>query len=194
MTAKAQIYLVTPLIDDASAFAPLLKEAIERTRAVSVLLRLKASDERGAINMVKHLAPIAQALGAAVLVEGDATVATRGGADGVHISTGLADAKMAVERLQPERIVGCGDLRSRHAAMEAGETNVDYVMFGEPGRDKRGQELTPPLAEVLELAEWWAHLFETPCVAYAASQEAADALAGTGAEFIALGPWAFGRG
>lgn len=188
---KTQTYLITPVIDDADAFAPLLKAAIERTRAASVLLRLKAEDERSAVNLVKRLAPIAQALDAAVLIEDDAAVASRGGADGVHISRGIEAVRAAVERLRPERIVGCGGLRSRHAAMEAGEAQADYVMFGEPYSDRTGIEIIPPLADVLAQAGWWAPLFETPCVAYAASAEAAAALRATGAEFIALGPWAF---
>lgn len=188
---KTQTYLITPVIDDADAFAPLLKATIERTRAASVLLRLKAEDERSAVNLVKRLAPIAQALDAAVLIEDDAAVASRGGADGVHITSGIEAVRAAVERLRPERIVGCGGLRSRHAAMEAGEAEADYVMFGEPYSDRTGIEIIPPLADVLAQAGWWAPLFETPCVAYAASAEAAAALRATGAEFIALGPWAF---
>lgn len=193
MTTDPQIYLITPEIDDAAAFGPALRDAIARTGAASVLLRLIESDERAAINRVKLLAPIVQAAGAAALVEDNPTVAVRGGADGVHM-TGPAEAlRQAAKQLQPERIVGCGDLRSRHDAMEAGETGVDYVMFGEPWRDKRGQETAPPVEDVIEQASWWAHLFEVPCVAYAASAQAAAALKATGAEFVALGPWAFDR-
>ncbi|MBN9062880.1 MAG: hypothetical protein BGP06_11235 [Rhizobiales bacterium 65-9] len=191
MTTKAQTYLVTPLIEDADAFAPLLSAAIRRTGAASALLRFAAGDERTIINRIKRLAPEAQALDAAVLVEEDATLATRGGADGVHVGGGIEQVRDAARRLHPGRIVGCGGLRSRHDAMEAGEAGVDYVMFGEPFLDRRGSEIAPPTEETFELAAWWAHLFETPCVAYAASPEAAEALAGTGAEFIALGPWAF---
>lgn len=191
MTTKTRTYLITPVIEDADAFSPVLRATVERTRAASVLLRLAAGDERAAINRVKRLAPIVQALDAAVLVEDEAAVATRGGADGVHVRGGIEAVRTAVERLRPERIVGCGGLRSRHAAMEAGEAEVDYVMFGEPYTDRNGSEIIPPLADVLAQAGWWAPLFETPCVAYAASAEAAAALRATGAEFVALGPWAF---
>ncbi|WP_342360711.1 thiamine phosphate synthase [Terrarubrum flagellatum] len=188
---KPQIYLITPVIDDAAAFAPILRAAVERTRAASVLLRLGATDERGAINQLKILAPVAQKLDAAVLIESDATVAARGGADGVHLVASAVELKAAVEKLQPDRIVGCGGLDTRHAAMEAGEAGVDYVMFGEPRRGKRGEEIVPDPAAVAEQAEWWARLFETPCVAYAASAEAVPALERTNAEFVGYGPWAF---
>ena len=83
MTSRTQTYLITPRIDDAEAFASILRATVERTRATSVLLRLSTCDERTAINRVKRLAPVAQALDAAVLVENEATIATRGGADGV---------------------------------------------------------------------------------------------------------------
>lgn len=194
MTAKAQTYLVTPLIEDADSFAPILTAAIRRTGAASVLLRLAPADERATVNRIKRLAPEAQALDAAILVEADAAIASRGGADGVHVGGGVEAIRDAVRRLHPGRIVGCGGLRGRHDAMEAGEAGVDYVMFGEPYRVRGGAEITPATEEVFEQASWWAHLFETPCVAYAASPEAADALAGSGAEFVALGPWAFTAG
>ncbi len=189
--ARAQIYLVTPRIDDAAAFATVLRAAVERTGAVSVLLRFVPGDERATINRVKALAPAAQEAGAAVLVEDDPTVAVRGGADGVHVSGGPEALKAALDRLKPDRIVGCGGLRMRHDAMEAGEAGVDYVMFGEPRRLRDGTETAPHLPAVIEQAEWWAPLFETPCVAYAGSPEAIARLEATGAEFVALGPWAF---
>ena len=59
----------------------------------------------------------------------------RGGADGVHLpGRDMGPLKRALTALKPERIVGAGDVRSRHDAMQAGETGVDYVMFGEPRR------------------------------------------------------------
>ncbi|MET0606567.1 MAG: thiamine phosphate synthase [Beijerinckiaceae bacterium] len=188
---KAEIYLVTPRIADAEAFAPILNATIKQTGAASVLLRLAPADERTTINRVKLLAPVAQALGAAVLVEDDPTVAIRGGADGVHVTAGPEALQLAMEKLKPDRIVGQGALRLRHDAMEAGEAGVDYVMFGEPRLLRDGSEIAPHLPAVIEQASWWAPLFQTPCVAYAASAEAVKPLEATGAEFVALGPWAF---
>ena len=67
--------------------------------------------------------------------------------------------------------------------MTAGEVGADYVMFGEPRRDG----CVPPLAETLERVAWWAEIFVTPCVAYAARLDDAAALAAAGADFVALG-------
>ena len=47
---------------------------------------------------------------------------------------------------------------------------------------------------VIERAGWWAEIFETPCVAYAPDAESIPALVETGAEFVALGAWAFEEG
>ena len=71
--------------------------------------------------------------------------------------------------------------------MDIGEAGVDYVMFGEPRPDGS----MPPLPAVIERASWWAEIFETPCVAYAPDAEAIGPLVETGAEFVALGAWAF---
>jgi thiamine-phosphate pyrophosphorylase len=74
--------------------------------------------------------------------------------------------------------------------MDAGEAGVDHVLFGEPRPDGS----LPPLAAVLERAGWWAEIFQTPCVAYAPDADSVAALAETGAEFVALGAWAFDEG
>ena len=66
--------------------------------------------------------------------------------------------------------------------MAAGEAGADYVMFGEPARG-----VAPPLEATLERVGWWAEIFQTPCVAYAASLDDVAALAAAGADFIALG-------
>ena len=88
----------------------------------------------------------------------------------------------AVAAIKPERIVGAGGLASRHDAMLAAEAGADYVMFGEP--DAAGHR--PSFEAIHERVEWWAEVFEIPCVAYAASLGEIGALAA--AEFIALGP------
>lgn len=183
---EPQIYLVTPVIGDAETFVHILAETVARTSAACVLLRLPAMEERAAINAAKILVPAAQAHGAAVLVENNHRVAARGGADGVHVTDpALLDDALAA--MKPDRIVGMGDLATKHAAMEAAEQDIDYVMFGE---EAFAEGATPDPARA-ERAQWWAEVFETPCVIGAANEEEAQVLRATGAEFIALGPWAF---
>src|SRR5215207_5621690 len=156
----ARLYLATPPVADAEAFAPRLAEACAAGEVVAVLLRLEAADERTLVKRVKALAPAAQEEGAAVIVaaagEVDlAALATRGGA---------------------------GGLRSKDDAMTAGEAGADYLLFGEPRPDGS----LPPLDAVVERAAWWAEIFETPCVAFAPSRDAVPRLAATGAEFVAI--------
>lgn len=183
----ARLYLITPVLEDAS-FAPQLSEACATGAVAAVLLRLASADERSLTNQVKALAPAAQEHGAAVIIttEGKAdlaTIAARGGADGVHIAGDPALARELRERLKSERALGVGAIRTKDDAMTLGEAGVDYLLFGEPRPDGS----LPSLESVVERASWWAEIFETPCAAYAPSLDAVETLAATNAEFVALG-------
>ena len=189
-SSSPRLMLVTPPVADAEAMAFRLMQAMAGGDIAAVLLRLAAGDDRSRIERVKRLAGPVQANNVALVVEDNALVATRGGADGVHLTGGPAAVAEARSSLKSERIIGIGGLRARHEAMDAGEAGVDYVMFGEPRPDGS----LPPLAAVIERAGWWAEIFETPCVAYAPDAESIPALVETGAEFVALGAWAFDEG
>jgi thiamine-phosphate pyrophosphorylase len=183
----ARLYLVTPVLTDA-AFAPRLAEACASGNVSAVLLRLGAADERTLINHVKALGPSVQDHGAALIVavEGEAdlaTVAARGGADGVHLQGDPGRARELRERLKADRAVGAGGIRTKDDAMTLGEAGVDYLLFGEPRPDGS----IPALDAVVERAAWWAEIFETPCAVYAPDLDAIPALVATRAEFIALG-------
>lgn len=181
-----RLYLVTPPLDDADTFAPVLAAVLATGFVEAVLLKAEA----GALKrIVPVLAPIIQGANAALLVDcpDDARLAARLGVDGVHVSGGEAQLAHAIESLKPERIVGVGGLTARHDAMEAGEKDIDYVMFGEPREDGT----VPPIAAVVDRVRWWAEIFTLPCVAYADSAEAVADLMHTGADFLALGPFVF---
>jgi thiamine-phosphate pyrophosphorylase len=185
-----RLMLVTPPVADADAMAFKLMQAQAGGDLAAVLLRLTEGDERSRIERVKRLAGPVQAANVALVVEASALVAARGGADGVHLTGGPEAIAEARSSLKGERIIGAGGLRARHDAMDIGEAGVDYVMFGEPRPDGS----VPPLPAVIERAGWWAEIFETPCVAYAPDPESVPALVETGAEFVALGAWAFEEG
>lgn len=189
-SSSPRLMLVTPPVADAEAMAFRLMQAMAGGDIAAVLLRLAPGDDRSRIERVKRLAGPVQANNVALVVEDNALVAARGGADGVHLTGGPAAVAEARSSLKSERIIGIGSLRARHDAMDAGEAGVDYVMFGEPRPDGS----LPPLAAVVERAGWWAEIFETPCVAYAPDAESIPALVETGAEFVALGAWAFDEG
>jgi thiamine-phosphate pyrophosphorylase len=183
----ARLYLITPVLEDAS-FVPQLSEACATGAVAAVLLRLAPADERTLTNQVKALAPAAQEHGAAVIVTTDgkadlATVAARGGADGAHIAGDPTLVRELRDRLKSERALGVGGIRTKDDAMTLGEAGVDYLLFGEPRPDGS----LPSLESVVERAAWWAEIFETPCVAYAPSLEAVAPLAATNAEFVAVG-------
>jgi thiamine-phosphate pyrophosphorylase len=177
-----RLYLVTPFVEDAAAFAGALDAALGAADVAAVLLRLHTSDERTLINRVKSLAPVAQRAGAALVLDGHAGIAARAGADGAHL-TGIEAFTAASPTLKPERIAGCGGLKTRHDAMLAAERGADYVMFGEPEDGGR----RPSFEALVERIEWWAEVFEIPCVAYAATLDEIVSLMHAGADFIAFG-------
>ena len=179
-----RLYLVTPRVADATAFAASLAAALAADDIAAVLLRLAAADERALINIAKTLAPVAQDKGVALLLDGHADLVARAGSDGAHL-TGMAEFGAAFDILKPDRIAGVGGLTTRHDAMSAAEQGADYVMFGEP--DAEG--VRPAFAAIEERVAWWAEVFETPCVAFAASIEEVAPLVTAGADFIALGDW-----
>jgi len=176
---RPRLYLVTPPVADAAAFAAGLDAALGAADVAAVLLRLADGDERTQVNRVKALAPVIQARNAALLTDGHARLAARAGADGAHL-TGIAELVDALETLKPDRIAGAAGLVTRHDAMLAAEGGADYVMFGEPGEQR------PPFATVIERVAWWQEVFELPCVGYAASADEAQALAESGADFVAV--------
>lgn len=191
----ARLYLITPLLEDAS-FTQSLSEACGAGDVAAVLLRLASGDERGLINTLKVLTPVVQDHGAAaiVMIEGEAdlaTLAARSGADGIHIAGRIDDLRALRERLK-ERAIGAGGIRTRDEAMILGEAGADYLLFGEPRLDGS----VPALETILDRVAWWAEIFETPCIAYAPSLDDVKALAATGAEFVALGDavWSHAEG
>ncbi len=110
------------------------------------------------------LIALAQARGAAVLLDGHPDLVAGLGADGVH----LADpgSYQAARRMLGDRAsIGVYCEASRHAAMEAAEAGADYVA----------------VAPDLELVRWWAELMVVPVVV-----ELGDEL-DRAAEFIAAG-------
>lgn len=174
---------------DADALSAAITAACAAGDVAAVILRLAPADERSLVNLVKRLAPTAQEAGAAVVVacanfDGDlVSVSARGGADGVHLDKPREfDLRGLRERLADGRILGAGGHEQKHAAMEAGEAGVDYVMFGGLYADG----MAPDPETVLDRAGWWTEIFETPCIAVAHAADQVGPLLATGAEFLGL--------
>lgn len=177
-----QIYLVTPPGVDEN-FAGLLETILEAVPVAALLITPATDGSADAYQrLCKTLVPMAQAAGAAALTVNDTQISGRSSADGVHLTGSLKDLKEVLCRFKPQRIVGAGAIRTRHDAMVKGETQPDYLLFG----DVFGEV---DLAEAHDLAAWWADLFQVPCVAMAASDlDSVVAAAQTGADFVGLGP------
>lgn len=175
-----RLYLVTPPVKDAAAFARELEAALGAADIAAVLLRLAPGGESELAGRIKLLAPIAQHAGAALVLDGNVDLVGRSGADGAHL-TGIHVLKDAIERLKPERIAGVGGMTTRHDGMLAAEAGADYVLFGEPDLNHE----RPSLAAIEDRVSWWAEVFELPCVAYATSVDEVGGLAAAGADFVA---------
>lgn len=186
-----RLYLATPLVDDPTALTASLPSLLAAADVAAVLLRLAPADDRTLTNRIKALAPVIQNNGAALLLDGHVELVARAGADGAHL-TGIDAMTEALPTLKPDRIAGVGGLATRHDSMAAGELGADYVLFGEP--DRHGER--PSIEAIAERLQWWAELFEPPCVGFAVSCEEAREFAGAGADFVLVGDfiWQDSRG
>lgn len=180
-----RLYLATPAADPAR-FADVIAAVLNVADVAAVLLSLADADDRSLINGIKAIGVAVQDRGAALVLDGRPDLVARAGADGAHLA-GIDAFNAALPSLKPERIAGCGGLSSRHDAMLAAEAGADYVMFGEP--DAGGQR--PSFDAIIERVEWWAQVFEIPCVGYAHSLDEIAPLARACADFVAVGPFIF---
>ncbi|MBV5263552.1 thiamine phosphate synthase [Pinisolibacter aquiterrae] len=179
----ARLCLVTPRSIDLASFTASLEAAVAAGDVASLIIDLPTASDADRRRAADHLTPIAQAADVAVLVRNDTRAGGRAKADGVHIDTGMADLRAALDTFHPGGIVGVGGLETRHEAMEAGETEVDYVFFGDLDRPEEPEAAR----RALDLAEWWTPLFEPPVVLLGGSTLlSCDEAAATGAEFVAL--------
>ena len=180
---RARLFLITPRVVDVAALAPRLEAALAAGDVASLLIAPDAVSENDLQAIAETLVPIAQKHDVAALVLGNSRVMGRARADGIHIEAGETALKEAIEALQPKSIVGAGNLRARHEAMEAGEAGADYIFFGlldlEEGDDAH--------RKTIDLGAWWADLFEPPCVLLSGrSMASVEACARTGADFVAV--------
>ncbi len=173
----ARLMLITPELAEVDAFEAALSAALGAGDVAAVVIRLAKADERTLLARAKVLVALVQAAGAAALLAGEGVeeIVGKSGADGLHVTDGEAAVTEALERFKPEKIVGAGALRDRDAAMSAGEGGADYVLFGDGG------------ASAQERVDWWAPIFEVPCVGLAETLDDVAPLAAARAEFVALG-------
>lgn len=161
-----------------------LGDALAAGDVAAVVLWSESDDEATMQAGAKGLVAAAQAHGAAVLLRGSTRVAGRLGADGVQVEGNEEALRDVADRYAGRGLLGAGNLRSRHAAMVAGEFGCDYAFFGRADGDTHPE----PHAKNVALARWWAELMELPGVIMGGNDLASlDAAIDTGVEFVALG-------
>ena len=190
-----RLYLITPpRLDDLAAFGRALAHALDAGDVAALQIRLKDQPDEVVAAAVDALSPIAQARGAAVILNDRPDLAARLGCDGVHVGQDDAPYAEARRLVGPGRIVGVTCHDSRHLAMEAAEAGADYVAFGAfyPTATK-----APKTRAELEILTIWQETMQTPCVAIGGITVAtAREVARAGADFVAVsaGVWSHGDG
>jgi thiamine-phosphate pyrophosphorylase len=177
-----RFYLITSPISNTAPYPELSGELMAGCGVTCLLVRTAAYGDAENEIIFRRLAAPLQERGIACLVADDPQFCVRVHADGVHVNGEGPQLEQALRSLKPGLIVGAGGLRTRHAAMVAGEAGVDYVMFGEGAEQQ---------ATLVKQIAWWAEIFAVPCVGYAHDLDSIGDLVCAGADFIALGGAAF---
>ncbi len=165
--------------------------AADRLRAVlahhsmpTVLIR-GAGETALVADQAHPLVELAQANDSAALIDNDPHLARSLGADGCHLRMTRDIARRyeeAREIIASPGIVGVEVGKSRHLAMTLAEAGADYIAFGAA---PTLQDQTKARTTRNALVEWWAELFEVPCVALdIRSIDEARQVAALGADFV----------
>ncbi|MBZ0216693.1 MAG: thiamine phosphate synthase [Fimbriimonadaceae bacterium] len=163
------------------SFVGMLSAALMGGDVASVIVALDTENEDVWRQAASILAEPAIRAGAAFLLKDRLDLVTQLNADGLHVESGMENLPQLVETLAPGKIVGAGGVTNRHDAMIAGETGVDYVLFGSCNC---AAENSFNFDDVKKLTEWWAEIIELPCVAPARSLQEVRELAECGADFV----------
>jgi thiamine-phosphate pyrophosphorylase len=182
---KTRLYLITPpAISDIDAFARELEAALSAGSVAALQIRLKDLSDYDLINITKVIAPIAQNLGVAVLMNDRVQLVKSLKLDGAHIGQSDIPLKDARALLGKEAMIGVTCHNSRDLAMDAAEAGADYVAFGAfyPTTTKEVEHMAE-----LETLNIWQETIEVPCVAIGGiTAENAREVAEAGADFIAV--------
>lgn len=183
---RCRIVLVLPAGLEAERAPEAVAGALEGGDVASIIAPPHAMGERAYSDHLKALAPIVQPTGSALIAVRDTRLASRLSLDGVHLADGdfdLDELDDVIGRVGRRMTVGVEAPRSRDHALEIGEREPGYVMFGRIGGDTHDE----PHGKMLDLAEWWASMIEIPSVVMAGSDlDGTVECAETGAEFVGL--------
>ncbi|GBR23603.1 thiamine phosphate pyrophosphorylase [Acetobacter orleanensis NRIC 0473] len=199
MTAY-DVYLATPVLRDVETFLPELARGMRQHAPAAVLLRLADAPEADLIKKIQTVQAVVQAQDCALMLEDRPALALRAGCDGVHLSTGFAEASIKDVRRQIADALQLGVSvgGSRDAAMRAGEAGADYVSFSTAIPVAAAEGEAPE--SLTDLVRWWCLVMELPAVVEVEAPAQVAAFAQVGADFIQPGPaywenmsdWTFG--
>lgn len=183
---RCRLIIVIP--DNLPDPAMQLQNAIAGGDIASIIIPENGEDEVAFQQYCENLIPIAQQAGVAVVIAHNTHIAGRCNADGIHIDltggdTGIPDLKEAIDKFRPAKMIGGGNVTSRHMALSLGELNPDYLFFGKLNSDRKPHAH----AKMLALAEWWAQMVEVPGICMGGQDiESTIEVAKTGTDFLAL--------
>lgn len=160
-----------------------LVNAVGAGDVASVILYSSEADEIAFEAFCKEVIPALQSAECAVLIADDTQVFGRSGADGLFLEKQKPNLEDITARFSPQNIVGCGNIKARHVALETGEQKPDFIFFGKLGGDIKPEAHPKNIA----LAEWWAQLIEIPSVVMGGNDlNSIIEVAQTGVDFVAL--------
>lgn len=185
---KTQLYLISPE-DVGGDFPARLERALDAGKGIVTAFQFRVKgieDQHQLAALAEPLRAICAAHEVAFIVNDSVPLAKRLKADGVHLGQGDGDPKEAREELGREAQIGVTCHASKHLAMDAGEAGADYVAFGaffdSTTKDKGDAE-----RPTIETIEWWATLFEIPCVVVGGiAPDNCKPLIEAGADFLAV--------
>ncbi len=160
-----------------------LIKAAQAGDVASVILYSKDNAAHEFEAYCKAVTPQLQEAGCAVLIADDTQIFGKSGADGLFLEQQKSTINDIIARFSPHNIVGCGNIKARHNALEIGESKPDFVFFGKLGGDIKLQAHPKNIA----LAQWWAELIEIPGVVMGGNDlNSIIEVAQTGIDFVAL--------
>ena len=180
---RCRVVLVLPEELPTDRTVEALANAFEGGDVASVIVPPHAMGERAYSDHLKAIAALAQPRNVAVLAVRDARLAGRLGLDGVHLDGDDDELADVLDRAGGRMMVGTQSARNRDRALEIGELNPDYLMFGRIDGDTH----EAPHSKNLELTEWWAEMVEIPAIVMCGTDlDGTVDCAETGAEFVGL--------
>jgi thiamine-phosphate pyrophosphorylase len=179
-----QLYLISPEKIELQNFKTSLDEALSSGHVAVFQLRLKNIPDEEIITAVKTLMPICHQYGVQFILNDNAALAAKVGADGVHVGEEKDGTYDDARKIMGKKIVGVSCYGDIDRAIDFSEKGADYVAFGAfyPTTTK-----TPKAQPKPDILEWWVRNSTTPCVAIGGiNAENCAPIVKAGADFIAV--------